>query len=61
MQTQQLHIEKICVKLTEDLTISIKFEGTTIRHKVGETQARAIQGIELQKYKVLNPLLIKYY
>ena len=52
----------IRAKLTEDLIVSIEFEGTTIRHKVGETQARPIQGIERQKYKVsvLNPPLKKY-
>ena len=42
-------LKKIRVKLTEDLIVSMEFEGTTIRHKVGETQARPIQGIERQK------------
>ena len=52
-------LKKIRVKLTEDITVSLEFEGTTIQHKVGETQARPIQGIERQKYKVsvLNPSL----
>ena len=55
-------LKKIRVKLTEELTVSIEFEGTTIRHKVGETQAGPIQGIEHQKCKVsvLNPPLKEY-
>ena len=55
-------LKKIRVKLTEDLTVSLEFEGTTIQHKIGETQARPIQGIERQKFKVsgLNPPLKEY-
>ena len=46
----------------EDLTVSQEFEGTTIWHKIGEAQARSIQGIERQKFKVssLNPPLKEY-
>ena len=55
-------LKKIRVKLTEDPTVSIEFQGAAIRHKVGELQTRTIQGIERQKYKVsvLNPPLKEY-
>ena len=62
LQTQHLHIEKNTRKFNGRITVSLQFEGTIIRHKVGETQARLIQGIARQKYKVsvLNSLLKEY-